>query len=191
MKKKAIIIFLATIGIILLSIFFVIYLSNRLILQSIITIYGILGFFLLTFISSLTIFFLIPTFSIIFLFSGFLKDPFQVFLLGTFSGLGSALGEITGYALGFSGRELISKDSERLEKIKKRINKYGVVFIFLFAISPLPFDIIGIISGIIEYDFRKFIIATILGKIVKYLIICYAGFFSIGWILEIFRIGNS
>jgi len=186
MKKSAIIIFLFAILIIIISSFLSNYLINNIEAQSIITIYGIFGFFLLTFISSLTIIFPIPAFSIIFLFSGFLKDPFQVFLLGFSSGLGSALGEITGYALGFGGREIISKDSEKLEKIKKKIDKYGVIFIFLFAISPFPFDIIGILAGIIKYDFKKFIIATILGKIVKYLIICYAGFFSIKWIIDIF-----
>jgi len=186
MEKSAIIILLATIGIIIISSFLTNYLINNIEMQSVITIYGIFGFFLLTFISSLTIVFPIPAFSIIFLFSGFLNNPFQAFLIGFSSGLGSALGEITGYALGFGGRKLISKDSEKLEKIKKRIDKYGVIFIFLFAISPFPFDIIGILAGIIKYDFKKFIIATILGKIVKYLIICYAGFFSIKWILEIF-----
>ena len=49
--------------------------------------------------------------------------------------------------------------------------------IFLAALFPFPFDIVGMMSGAAKYSLKKFFIATFLGKCLKCLLIAYAGYF--------------
>ena len=63
-----------------------------------------------------------------------------------------------------------------------------MMVIFVFAATPLPFDVIGLFCGVVRYPAKKFFIATLIGKIIKYLVIAYAGFYGMGWISIMFGI---
>ena len=72
------------------------------------------------------------------------------------------------------------------EKWKKRIDKYGVGLIFLFAATPLtPDDILWIPLGIMGYPKVRALIAAILGKIALNLLYAYAGSFGLEFLLEL------
>ena len=62
---------------------------------------------------------------------------------------------------------------------EKRIKKYGVIVIFIFAATPLtPDDILWIPLGIMGYPKLRALIAAILGKITLNLLYAYTGFFG-------------
>ena len=96
-----------------------------------------------------------------------------------------------GYGIGYGSEKLALKHyKEKLKIIEKYFERFGGGFvIFVFAITPLPFDVVGIFCGIVGYDLKKFFAATAMGKIIKYCAITYAGFYGIAWISKLFGLG--
>jgi len=149
---------------------------------------GYLGVFFSSLLGSATVIFPVPIFIIIFT-AGAVLNPF---LVGIIAGIGSAIGEVVAYGIGFGGRKLLEK---RVEVKKKGLGYWlhrgqqwmhrrgGFLTIFIFAATPLPDDIIGIICGSIKYDIKKFFIACLLGKILLSLGLAYAGYYGLGWVL--------
>ncbi len=144
--------------------------------------WGYIGIFLVSLISSASIILPIPNFILIFTFGSTLNP----FLLALFAAIGSAIGETTGYLLGLGGKEILEKRySRQLDRINKMFKKYGsIVWIIILGASPLPDDISGLFCGIIKYDFKKYFVATFIGKLILYLILAYSGYYSINWILD-------
>jgi len=100
------------------------------------------------------------------------------------------MGEMTSYGVGFGGRKLILKKEnvEKLEKITNFLKRRGTFFAIIF-IASLPFfggDLLGISAGFLKYDFKKFFLASFIGKSILHLIIAFAGFFGISWIKTLF-----
>lgn len=148
--------------------------------------YGYLGVFLVSLISNASVILPIPAQIIIFLASP-LMNPL---LLGIIAGFGASLGELSGYVLGVGGRAVISQKYEKqLEKIKKWINKYNTFsVIIVFATTPLPFDVIGIFCGVSRYSWKRFLLATTIGKIIMFLLIAFGGYYSLTWILRFYGV---
>jgi len=149
---------------------------------------GYLGVFIVCLVGSASIILPVPAFIVIFIAGGFL-NPFLVALC---AGLGCAIGELTGYGLGIGGRELIArKYSELLIKTKNWIEKRGAfLMIIIFALTPLPDDLIGILCGMINYDIKRFFIASFIGKFILSLAIALAGYYGINWLFSVLVIGG-
>lgn len=181
-KKYA---FLGTvITVILIIVSIMLFLDNQSLFVSLIRQYGYLGLFLVSFIGSSTIFFVIPTDIAVFTAGAFLNP----FVVGVVGGLGKTLGETIGYALGLGGRKIIERRYKKeIKEWEKSFRKHGGFFIILFfAMTPLPDDIVGIIGGTLKYPFKKFFIASLIGKIILTLALSYAGFYGMGWFLNVF-----
>jgi membrane protein YqaA with SNARE-associated domain len=146
--------------------------------------YGYFGLFLINLIGSSTIIFPLPSAAFVFAAGAFLNP----ILVGLSSGLGAAIGEFTGYALGLGGRKVIEKKYRKwIKKIEKLFQKYGGFWIIiLFAATPLPDDITGIVAGTLKYPLKKFFIASFIGKTILSLALAYGGFYGIGWVLQYF-----
>lgn len=146
--------------------------------------FGYLGIFLISLIGSSTIIFPLPAAAFVF-WAGVILNPL---ILGIVAGLGAAVGELVGYGLGFGGRKIgQEKLKEKLERAKRIFEKYGGFFaLILFAATPLPDDIVGIVSGILKYEIKKFFVAVLIGKIIFHLILSYAGYYGINGILNFF-----
>lgn len=144
--------------------------------------WGYPGLFFVSLISSATIIFPIPSFFLIFTF-GAVLNPFFVALI---SALGAAIGEITSYLIGLGGKKLLEKKySKQIKKIRKTFEKYGSdLWIFILAATPFPDDIVGIFCGVIKYDLRRYFLALFLGKLVLSLILAFAGYYSVNWVLD-------
>lgn len=104
-------------------------------------------------------------------------------LLGVVSGGGAAIGEITGYVAGRSGRGLIAR-SRMYTRIEEWVRKWGVLTIFVFSIVPVVFDLVGIAAGALRVPFWKFFIACMLGRIVLYVIMICLASQGYEWILS-------
>jgi len=146
-------------------------------LESLALQYGYLGIFTLSFLGAASIIFPIPyTFIIFYLGSLKVFDPLLIAISG---GAGSALGEFFGYFLGYYGRATLSKERQRkIDYVMKIFSRYGALTIFIFALSPLPDDLLFIPLGIMRYNFVKAFIPSLAGKILMCLILAYGGHLS-------------
>ena len=146
--------------------------------------YGYFGIFLISLLSYATIIFPLP--SSIFVFgSGAVLNPA---LVGLSAALGSTIGEISGYVLGLGGRKVIGKKWKKsIETTEEMFQKYGGFLIILtFSATPLPDDIVGIFAGTVKYPFKKYFIASLIGKIILNFALAYSGFYGINWVLDLF-----
>jgi membrane protein YqaA with SNARE-associated domain len=133
--------------------------------------YGYLGVFAISLLSSATIFFPAPGWAVV-ISMGSVLNPY---LVGIVAGIGSGLGEITGYLLGSGVMNVANKD---LEKQKDLIKKYGLPIIFLLAFLPNPlFDIAGLAAGAMKIKPWKFLAVCILGRTLRYVILAHVGMF--------------
>jgi len=110
------------------------------------------------------------------------------FLVGVLGGIGSGIGQFTHYYIGYAGRYVISEKKKKdLEEWGKRLNKYGLILIFLFAATPItPDDLIWIPLGAMKYPKLKALLAAIAGKIVLNLIYAYSGYYGLRFLMRWF-----
>lgn len=147
-----------------------------------ITTFGYIGIIIASFVSSA--FVLLPTFplSAIVVLSVALK--LNPILIALCAGLGSATGELIGYYVGRGGEKVILKKHDKeIRKIEKLFEKYrgGVVIAFFSFLPIIPVDVMGIFSGTIKYSVKKFYIACLIGKILRYLTIAFASYYGISF----------
>lgn len=148
--------------------------------------YGLIGVFVIGFLSSFTLFIPTPAFIVVFLL-GSIINPLT---LGIAAGLGSATGELTAYYTGYGVSIAAKKYSEKFIDLEKLFQKYKApLIIFFFSAAPLPFDIVGIFCGAVRYPLKRFFIATLAGKLVKFTIIAYAGFYGLDTAAKFFNFG--
>jgi membrane protein YqaA with SNARE-associated domain len=145
--------------------------------------WGYLGIFLIAMAGAATL--VLPTPSNVAIFgSSALLDPVlgipAPLLVGLIAGLGDAIGEFSGYGLGYAGTDMVRR--QRLYRVFERwMQRRGRVTIFLLATFPNPFfDLAGAAAGAARMPARHSFIATLGGKIVKDLFLAYGGSFSIG-----------
>jgi membrane protein YqaA with SNARE-associated domain len=139
--------------------------------------YGYAGVFLISFISSATVFIPVPGFAVVIALAATL-DPV---LLGLAAGFGSGLGELSGYFLGYAGHNAVMK-TKTFRSHKKQIEKYGAPAIFALAFVPNPvFDIAGVAAGAIKMQWWKFLLATCAGKVLRFILLAYLGLWASGW----------
>jgi len=147
--------------------------------------YSYIGVFLISFIGTASIIIPIPYTLLIFTLS--LTGQWNPTLLIIAGGVGSALGETTGYALGYFGRRVISEERQRkMTYLVRLFDKYGPLAIFIFALTPLPDDLLFIPLGIMKYKFYKAFIPALFGKILMIFILVNSGSIAGGIIVRLF-----
>jgi membrane protein YqaA with SNARE-associated domain len=107
-------------------------------------------------------------------------------LVGVLGGVGSGIGQFTHYYIGYAGRYVVSeKRKKQLEDLGKKINKYGLILIFVFAATPLsPDDLVWIPLGAMRYPKAKALLAAIAGKTVLNLIYAYSGYYGLKFLIR-------
>jgi len=156
-------------------------------MADLVTNYGYAGAFLISIFGNFTIFFPVPFTITIYAFGATLNP----LLLGLVCGIGSTVGEASAYFVGVGGRKVIEgRYEERLESAKRLIQRYGAMIIFLFALLPLPDDIILIPLGVLRYDLKKALGAMFLGKTIMLTFVAYAVRYSYSFVKDIFESGG-
>ncbi|MBR9679243.1 MAG: VTT domain-containing protein [Nanoarchaeota archaeon] len=139
--------------------------------------FGYLGIFIASAVMTANI--LIPYPATIISFVG--GAAFNPLLVGISAGLGAAIGELTGYGLGYGGKKILLKKMKKSilkkqwTKTKKAFHKHGGLLIFFMAVTPLPDDLLGMFCGATHYDVKKFLFFAAAGKIVLYTIFAVTG----------------
>lgn len=150
--------------------------------------YGYFGIFLISLVGALSIIFPIPYTVIIFTLGG----TFEPLWIAIAAGIGSAVGEFSGYLIGFGGSKVISeKYKKKMEFLMKLFDRFGLIIIFLFALTPLPDDLLFIPLGVIRYNVVRAFIPALVGKICMNFIVAYSGRFSIQIIRDIFGVESG
>ena len=150
--------------------------------------YGYFGIFLISLVGALSIIFPIPYTVIIFTLGG----TFEPLWIALAAGMGSAVGEFSGYLIGFGGRRVISeKYKKKMEFLMRLFDRFGPIMIFLFALTPLPDDLLFIPLGVIRYSLARAFIPALIGKICMNFIVAYSGRFSIQIIRDIFGVESG
>ena len=119
---------------------------------------------------------------------------FNPLFVGILAGLGAGIGQYFHYYIGEGGRFLLSeKRRASMDKWEARIDKYGVLLIFLFAITPLtPDDLIWIPLGMMKYPKLKALVSAILGKTIMLVLCAYGGYYGIDLIQKyLVRLGRN
>ncbi len=148
--------------------------------------FGYLGVFLVSVASTATLFLPVPGFLFILAASPYLNP----FLLGIVAGAGMAIGEVTGYIIGKGGSTAIKKKDKKWIKKGERwfTEGRGFIFIVIFAATPLPDDITGIVGGMFDYDLKRFLLASFIGKTIMNISLALAGFYGINWAMGAFGV---
>ncbi len=136
------------------------------------------------------------TFVAMFLESSIIPIPSEVVIVGAgaigvpfysivvFGALGSALGAMVGYAIGYyGGRPVVLKFGKyifithsRLEKAEAFAQKYGAWSVLLGRILPIvPFKVFSIASGLTRIPFVPFAVCTLIGVIPRLILLALFG----------------
>lgn len=113
---------------------------------------------------------------------------FNPVLVGIVAGAGEALGDVTGYAVGYSGSGLVER-SRIYPRVKGWVQRRGWPVIMLFALIPNPvFDFLGIACGALRIPLRQFLAVIWVGKTLKNIGLAYAGYAGAAWFLNLFGV---
>lgn len=135
---------------------------------------GLLGIFLINFVSAATLFLPAPAIATV-LMGGFFYPPVLVALASSF---GSAVGDTLGFLLGHSsGKVLLDKKQPSwMQIVIKQFHTYGDVIILLFAFIPNPFfDGIGIIAGMVGFPLYRYFLLLFVGRLTRDILLAYLG----------------
>ena len=132
---------------------------------------GYPGIFLVSLLGNATIILPAPSLFLVFAMGSAL--PFL--LVGLSAGVGEALGELTGYAAGASGRAVIEK-RQVYERMRRWMQRRGGLTVFVLSVIPNPlFDLAGIAAGSLRYPLWRFLLFCWLGKTIKTTLVAWAG----------------
>lgn len=140
--------------------------------------YGYPGIFLFNLLSSATLILPVPGVAI----TSIMGAVFEPFWVALAAGAGAALGELSGYLVGFSGQRVVERTAA-YDKVETFMKKYGVWAVLALAFVPNPlFDIAGFVAGASRMPVQNFLIWCFIGKVLKMLMFAYFG----NWLIPLF-----
>ena len=179
----------AAAGVVFVIIFAVVVFQNAGYVRELAEGYGLVGIFIASIIANATVLLPMPIDIVIIAVNAQSNSLLEVVILGGIVGAGAAIGEMTAYIAGLFGVETAEKIKEsefsRIKDIREKIEKLGMKFIFLIALVPFPFDIIGITAGFIRYDPKKFFVAAFFGKTCRYILLGASAYFGFAYFRNI------
>lgn len=146
--------------------------------------YSYLGAFFIALLASATVF--VPAGPLQFAIAGMGRtlDPL---LLGFVAGIGSGLGELSGFFIGHGSTHLLKTKDKTLGwllKLQKSVlRRHAGAGVFLLSAVPNPiFDFAGIAAGLMGMKWQEFLLWCVAGRIVRFIFLAYAGAWSAAWI---------
>lgn len=136
--------------------------------------YGLVGIALVSMVSHLTVVardMFIPMYLP-------LASIYHPLVMGTFAGVGAAIGEVTTYILGWGVAESLEEEED--SRVSNWIKKYGLWAVLLVALTPLPDTPIVLLAGSTKLPFWKLFTVECIGKTTLYSTGAVVG----GWIFQ-------
>ncbi len=111
--------------------------------------------------------------------------PSRAFWYALLCAAGSISGAYLGYGIGYFGWEAVGRPlvefyhgQETMEWIRLQYETYGFWGVFLAALTPIPYKVFTIASGLFGFDLGTFTAASILGRGLR--------FFAVGTLIHFF-----
>lgn len=142
---------------------------------------GYLGTFLVSLAFNASILLPMPIFPVLFV----LGAVFNPVLLAIAAAAGGALGEMSGYMAGYSGRGIVRRNRMYV-RAEGWMGRWGLLTLFVFTVVPFtPFDLAGLAAGALRFPVWKFLLVCFIGKILLYSAVAFAGAWGLdlvmGW----------
>jgi len=122
---------------------------------------------------------IIPVFPEIMLAPMIIADRRRAWRLAAICTVSSVLGGLAGYAIGFYLFDTIGKAildlygaSDGFASLTKQFNENGPLMILIGAISPIPYKVITITSGVAGLDLWTFVLFGLIGRGARYFVPC-------------------
>jgi membrane protein YqaA with SNARE-associated domain len=92
--------------------------------------------------------------------------------------VGSVLGGMVGYAIGHYGYETVGKPivdfyhgQAIMDIIKIQYDQHGFIGILIAAVTPIPYKVFTIASGVFKFDFMQFVLASVIGRSTRFFVV--------------------
>lgn len=112
-----------------------------------------------------------------------LATPQKAWKIAGIATVGSVIGAYLGYAIGFYFFQLIAEPIlnfygylEKFNSFQELYNKHGAWIVFGAGITPFPYKIITIASGLVHMNLAVFTIASVIARGMR--------FFLVAWLLK-------
>ena len=140
---------------------------------------GYIGLTLVSFFGSLIPFVPLPSFLLLATMS--VGDQFDLHIIALISAFTATGAKIIVFSVSYGGRRIIGEKSrKRMRPFERLVKKYGAGAAFFAAATPIPDDLIYVPLGLAKYNPKRFIIATLAGKIVlSYVIVFVSHYFGL------------
>jgi membrane protein YqaA with SNARE-associated domain len=107
-----------------------------------------------------------------------LARPRQAWRLAAYCTLASVMGGLLGYAIGYFlfdaiGRPILEfyHAMDRYDALKAGFDQWGVWIIILKGMTPIPYKLITIASGVAHFDLGLFIAASIVSRSLRFFLV--------------------
>ena len=114
-----------------------------------------------------------------------LARPRKAFWIATVCTVASVLGGVLGYYIGHELYDLVGRpiiefyhQTEKFNGLRDEYNKWGAWIVFIARITPIPYKVFTIASGVANLDIWIFVLASIVSRGLR--------FFGISLILYVF-----
>jgi membrane protein YqaA with SNARE-associated domain len=107
-----------------------------------------------------------------------LARPRAAWRLAAICTLASVIGGMLGYAIGYYGFDLIGRPilefyhaMPRYDALKAGFDRWGVWIIIIKGMTPIPYKLVTIASGVAHFDFTAFVGASIISRSLRFFLL--------------------
>ena len=107
-----------------------------------------------------------------------LARPRAAWRLAAICTLASVAGGMLGYAIGYWGFDLIGRPilefygaMPRYDALKAGFDRWGVLIIIIKGITPIPYKLVTIASGVAHFDLAAFVGASIVSRSLRFFLL--------------------
>lgn len=100
-----------------------------------------------------------------------LGDPSKALWFATICSVGSVLGGIAGYAIGYyGGRPVVYKlfPDDKVRAVERYYDKYNAWATFIAGLTPLPYKIFTLSGGACAINFKVFVFASVVSRSLRF-----------------------
>lgn len=100
-----------------------------------------------------------------------LAQPKRAWYYATVCTIASVLGGILGYAIGYLLYETVGQwlmnlygYAQKVEALRAFYGEWGWAFILVKGVTPIPYKLVTIVSGLLEYNFLLFVLLSVITR---------------------------
>ena len=107
-----------------------------------------------------------------------LARPREAWRLAAYCTLASVTGGLLGYAIGYWGFDLVGRPilefyhaMDKYDALKAGFDRWGVWIIIVKGMTPIPYKLVTIASGVAHFDLPAFVGASIISRSIRFFLI--------------------